>query len=263
MIDLDIHVRDKTYPADRQCTIKDLVFSVPTGEFVSLIGPSGVGKTTLLNIIGGLDSQFDGELRINKNLLSDNNVPVRRSYMFQEPRLMPWLTVKENIELVIKNETSDELIRQLLHDVELDGSESAFPLGLSGGMQRRVALARAFSIKPQLLLMDEPFVSLDLPTANRLRDYLLTIWQKTKPTVIFVTHDVREAILLSDRLIFLSNKPTTIIKEYQVELKRPRNSSAMAEIESVFNKLLNQYPEILSGNAYNIHDNNNPPQKIA
>lgn len=264
MINLDIEVRDKTYSSNCQCIIKDLAFSVSAGEFVSLIGPSGVGKSTLLNIIGGLDSHFDGELKINNNLLTNNTDSIRRSYMFQEPRLMPWLSVKENIQLVMKKgEINDEYIRQLLHDVELDDSESAFPLRLSGGMQRRVALARAFSIRPQLLLMDEPFVSLDLPTGNRLRDYLMSIWQKTKPTVIFVTHDVREAILLSDRLIFLSNKPTRIIKEYNIKLNRPRSSSNQPDIDSEFNELLNQHPDILSGHVVGIQNNNEAKQEIA
>ncbi len=264
MIKLDVEVRNKTYSSNSQCIIKDLAFSVSAGEFVSLIGPSGVGKSTLLNIIGELDNQFYGEVKVNNSVLAENTNSIRRSYMFQEPRLMPWLTVKENIKLVMKkDEASDEFIQQLLCDVELDDSGSAFPLGLSGGMQRRVALARAFSIRPQLLLMDEPFVSLDLPTGNRLRDYLMSIWQKTKPTVIFVTHDVREAILLSDRLIFLSNKPTKIIKEHNIKLSRPRSSANQSDIDSEFNELLIQHPDILSGYVTGIQDNNETKQKIA
>lgn len=247
MIKLNVLIRKKTYKTTQEQVLNNLDLSVKEGEFVSVIGPSGTGKTTLLNIIGGLDQDYNGEVFFNDRLSHELTLPINRSYMFQEPRLMPWLSVEENIKLVMnKEQLGENIIKKLIHDVELDDYSSAYPSALSGGMQRRVALARAFSINPELLLMDEPFVSLDSPAANRLRDYLMKIWVKMKPTVIFVTHDLREAILLSDRLVFLSNKPATVIKEINIDIKRPRSFND-SEVNKFYNNFLNEYPNLLDG----------------
>lgn len=256
MISLDVDIHNKTYMNSQSCVLKDVVFSARAGEFISFIGPSGTGKTTLLNIIGGLDKDFDGELFFNKKRLTEIEQPLSRAYMFQEPRLMPWLTVSGNISLVAgKGKTRQEYIKELLCEVELEDKADMFPLSLSGGMQRRVALARAFSVKPELLLLDEPFVSLDFPTANRLRNYLMSIWDKNKPTVIFVTHDLREAVQLSDRLLFLSKEPATIVKDYVVDITRPRRYE-QKQIDDICNELLEQNPNLLSGDVIEGKTNN-------
>lgn len=245
MIKLDINIRSKSYAAYSEVILRDLQVSVAAGEFVSVIGPSGTGKTTLLNIIGGLDTDYEGDIEFDHQRVRETEVI--QSYMFQEPRLMPWLTVEDNIYLVMGDLLNKrDVVQNLICDVELAGYETAYPLQLSGGMQRRVALARAFSIQPQLLLMDEPFVSLDIPTAGRLRDYLTSIWIKNKPTVIFVTHDVREAILLSDRIIFLSKKPANIIKEINIDVERPRRIDSV-DVMSLYDALLNEHSELLEG----------------
>jgi ABC-type nitrate/sulfonate/bicarbonate transport system ATPase subunit len=248
MIALEVRIRRKTFPGRETAVLQDLEFDARAGEFIALVGPSGAGKTTILNIVGGLDRDLDGEVRINGQSLTDrHSYPVRYGYMFQEPRLMPWLTVEDNVRLVLNGQAdATERARALVRAVELGGSEQAFPAQLSGGMQRRVALARAFAVRPALMLMDEPFISLDVPTAARLREQLMTLWADLKPTVLFVTHDLREALSLADRVIFLSVGPARVVKEYTVELPRPRDpyGKAVGEIHA---RLLQEHPDLLSG----------------
>ena len=159
---------------------------------------------------------------------------------------MPWLTVAENLDLVLEDGAPRS--RELLEQVELADRGDSYPGQLSGGMQRRVALARAFSIRPQLMLMDEPFVSLDEPTAQRLRALLLSLWRELQPTVLFVTHNLREAIALSDRLLFLSASPGRVIHEQRVELPRPRDVNDDG-ISRLHGEILSEHPDILSGQA--------------
>ena len=180
-----------------------------------IFGPSGCGKTTLLNLISGIDTSFNGSLNISKNK--------ELSYMFQSPRLFPWLTALENVKFPIKKKpNSEQTAKSLIKSVELEKFQNSYPGKLSGGMQRRVAMARAFSTNPKILLLDEPFISLDKNTAENLRKLLLKLWKKSKITIIFVTHDLNEAISLSDRIIFLSKLPSKIILDYKIKLSRPR-----------------------------------------
>ena len=224
MIDLEVAVTEKNYATHRGSILQGLRLSVGKGEFVSIIGPSGAGKSTLLNIIADLDRDYTGDVTINGASLRLGKPETRCSFMFQEPRLMPWLTIADNIRLVMPDQADGKLeIERLLSDVELDGYQSAYPGELSGGMQRRAALARAFSIRPALLLMDEPFLSIDLVTANRLRSHLESLWRQYQPTVLLVTHDLHEALMLSDRMVFLSKKPAHVVKELELSLKRPRS----------------------------------------
>ena len=174
--------------------LRDVTLQLPPGQFSCLIGPSGCGKSTLLNIINGLDPQFEGTLK-----LAQDAAPARVATLFQTPRLMPWLTVLENVLLVLPaGADSRQRAVELLNQMGLEAVLNAYPSRLSGGMQRRVALARAFAIRPQILLLDEPFVSLDMPVANRLRELLLDMWQQHDSTVLFVTHDLREALALGN-----------------------------------------------------------------
>src|SRR5262249_32585015 len=195
----------KQFPAIRQApavtAIDGLRFAVQSGEFVCLLGPSGCGKTTALNIIAGLDRDFEGRIVLPRG--PGRGHPVI-GYVFQTPRLLPWRTVEQNIKLVLDPERGRSgIVDELLEATGLAEFRHNFPQRLSVGMARRVALARAFAVSPDLLLMDEPFVSLDEHTAERLRVLLLEIWQARPTTVIFVTHDTREAVRLADRVIVL------------------------------------------------------------
>jgi ABC-type nitrate/sulfonate/bicarbonate transport system ATPase subunit len=195
--------------APAKVVISDLELQVPDGSFTALFGPSGCGKTTTLNLIAGLDPDFDGEIVWP--------APARIAYVFQEPRLLPWRTVEDNLRLVL-NEPDEAAIDRWLAAMELRGVRKVFPTRLSLGMARRVALARAFVTRPTLLLMDEPFVSLDEPTADRLRRLLQETLRSCPATTLFVTHNLREAITLADRIVFLTPTPTRVEREIVVPL---------------------------------------------
>ena len=246
--DLFVNIISKGYEDKNQNTynnaIKDMEFIVPQGQFCCLVGPSGCGKTTLLNLLSGLDTKLEGSIRYQDGTLP-NEWPI--GYMFQEPRLMPWLTVKQNVSIVT-NQTSEELSHseELINEMGLTKYMNSFPSQLSGGMQRRVAIARAFVNKPKILLLDEPFISLDLTVANLLRKMLIKLWENQKTTIIFVTHDLREAIYLGDRILFLSKGPSQVIHDLKIDMKRPRKAED-AQMEKIRTELIITYPEILSG----------------
>jgi ABC-type nitrate/sulfonate/bicarbonate transport system ATPase subunit len=233
---LSVHIAAKRF-ASGHCAIRELAFTARAGEFVAIVGPSGAGKTTLLKIISGLDTGFEGSLQRAE--------PSRTGFMFQEPRLMPWLTVAQNLALVDPS-ASAERLTQALARVGLQGCAELFPKQLSGGMQRRVALLRAFLVAPQLLLMDEPFQSLDAPTAAQLREQLLALWQDTQPTVLFVTHHLHEALSLADRVLFLSPGPSRIALDFAVDLPRPRGLDSPA-VQRLSRDLLQAHPDLLRG----------------
>ena len=207
--------------------LRDLKFAVARGEFVCVLGPSGCGKTTLLNIVAGLDRDYSG--RVIVTATSANAQPTL-GYVFQTPRLLPWRTAKENVQLVQRPEHDRQIVAELLSVTGLSEFQNTYPERLSIGMSRRVALARAFAIEPDLLLMDEPFVSLDEATAQRLRLMLLDIWRRRPTTVLFVTHDTREAILLADRIVVLSASPGSVESVFDVDIPREqRNDPAIVE----------------------------------
>jgi len=238
MTPVHIHINSKIYPTAPKPTIANLDLSLEAGEFICLVGASGCGKTTLLNIIAGLDTDYDGEISVG----SQHTAP-KIGYIFQNPRLLPWRTVKENIELVLDKQQSPELIAPLLEVMQLTEVQNAYPERLSLGMSRRVSIIRAFAVDPDVLLMDEPFVSLDAPTARQVRELLLKLWQQRPHTVLFVTHDLREAIALADRLVFLSSAPMNVISEITVPIARSERDNEAA-IEAFRQQLINDYPEI-------------------
>jgi len=246
MIELSVAINDKYYANSPAMVLKQLEFNVAPGEFVAIIGPSGCGKTTLLNMISGLEACQNQQIFCNGKAVNGANEH-HVSYIFQQPRLMPWLTVRENLQLVLHSPQAGQIDR-LLQQVGLAGTGDYYPHQLSGGMQRRVSIARAFAINPELLLLDEPFNSLDLPTATRLRLLLIELCQQRNTTVIFVTHDLREAIYLADRIIFISNSPSTIIHQAVVDLPRPRDESGAQELEWQAN-LMAKYPNLLAGSV--------------
>ena len=243
---VEIAISRKTYPQQGGgvlAVLEDVRFTVREGEILCIVGPSGCGKTTLLNIVSGLESGYEGSVRIAGAVPAEAR---RIGYMFQSPRLIPWLTVRGNIELVMADSHDPGLVDAMLREMGLEGFADAWPAELSGGMQRRAALARAFATEPGLLLLDEPFLSLDAPAANRMRLLLLGIWRRRPTTVIFVTHDLREALFLADRILFMSPSPGRVVLELPVDLPRPREIDS-AELEALRLDLLKQHPRILGG----------------
>ena len=224
--------------------IRDFNLKISKGQFCSIIGPSGCGKTTLLNLISGLDKIYTGNITFGKNKDVYN---LKKAYMFQTPRLLPWLNVQQNVEVVLnKDQKKNEISKKFLSIMGLEKFLDYYPNKLSGGMQRRVALARSFATQPQLLILDEPFTSLDEPVANLLRKMLLELWIKQPTTIIFVTHDINEAIYLSDKIVFLSKSPSKVLKEININTTRPRKIDDK-NILKIKNKILKENNSILKG----------------
>jgi len=246
--DLLVNIHEKNYENKNQSSynsaLKNMKFEVPQGQFCCLVGPSGCGKTTLLNLVSGLDENLKGTIRYQDGSLP-KEWPI--GYMFQEPRLMPWLTVKQNVTIVTQQTPEEiKLSENFINEMGLNKYMNSFPSELSGGMQRRVAIARAFVNKPKILLLDEPFISLDETVGNLLRQMLLKLWALQKTTVIFVTHDLREAIYMSDRILFLSKGPSKVIHDFNINISRPRGLDDK-KLDSLRIKLINNHPDILSG----------------
>ena len=205
--------------------IESLSLQIARGSFTSIVGPSGCGKSTLLNIIAGIERRDGGRVQI---LSQDGaNSGARIGYVFQSPRLLNWLTVEDNIKFALEAQNIERSewggrVRKYLEMVGLAEQERNFPLNLSGGMQQRVAIARALAIEPDILLMDEPFSHLDEITARRMRVDLMRILERARPTILFVTHSLREAVFLSEDVYMMSLKPARIFKHLRVEIARPR-----------------------------------------
>ena len=203
-----------------------LRFGVRENEFLCIAGPSGCGKTTLLDILCGLLAPSTGQVLIDGRRADPKRHSI--SFVFQEPSTLPWLTVWDNIAtgLRIKGRPESEIkdaVAEIIRTVNLTGFERYYPHQISGGMKQRVAIARAFATKADLVLMDEPFVSLDQPTRERMQQEVLDIWQHHKRTIIFVTHNLEEAVFLGDRVIILSAKPASIMADIVIDLPRPRD----------------------------------------
>ncbi|MBD2018997.1 ABC transporter ATP-binding protein [Leptolyngbya sp. FACHB-36] len=197
---------------------------VNPGEIVSFVGTSGCGKSTLLRIISGLESPTSGQVLIDDELIRSPHPNI--GIIFQEPRLMPWLTVQQNVQFGLEawlpKPTCSSLVQRMLDRVGLTEFAQALPRQLSGGMAQRVAIARALVTKPSILLLDEPFSALDAFIRMKLQDHLLHIWTDDRPTLLLVTHDVEEALVLSDRVIVLRGSPGRVYREFVLDLPRPR-----------------------------------------
>lgn len=229
---LDLKNVNKVYVSNNRKPItvfENITISVNHNEFVSIVGPSGCGKSTLLRIIMGLEPYTSGNVLFKGDLVSGKVNP-SMAMVFQSFGLFPWLTVVENIEfglesMHIPKETRLKKSLDIIQDVGLEGFESAYPRELSGGMKQRVGIARALVTDPEILLMDEPFSSLDPLTAEALREEVLKVWSNKSSTpdvVIMVTHNVEEAVYMSDRIIVIGNRPSTIVKEINIDIPRPR-----------------------------------------
>jgi len=204
--------------------LEDITLEVRDGEFVCLVGPSGCGKSTLLNIAGGFLAATKGEIRVDGQPVTGPDP--RRIFIFQENAVFPWLTVEDNIGFGVKRPSESEHRELVAHYIELvglTGFANAFPRELSGGMRQRVEIARALAAEPDVLFMDEPFGALDYLTRLRLRAELIEIWQRERRTVLFVTHDVEEAIQLADRIVVMGKRPARLRAIVPVASERPRD----------------------------------------
>ena len=237
---LKVDIVEKTFRSAEGVTVlalRDLSFEVRQGEFACLLGPSGCGKTTTLRILLGLDREFSGSCQLPQG--GSNRVAA----VFQEPVLLPWRTVEQNIRLVLPATLEDTNLDELLELLGLSGMRSFYPSELSLGLARRAALARAFATEPAILFLDEPFASLDEPTAERLRRLLMTVWSARPTTALMVTHNVREALLLADRVIVLSPRPAHVIGVFEVGT--PRQARDETVIDGLVSAFKQRFPGVV------------------
>lgn len=226
---------NKSFPMDNETleVLRDISLTVKEGEFISIVGYSGCGKSTLLRIIGGLETKDTGSLKLDGQEIDGPGL--ERGMIFQESRLFPWLKVRDNVLYGLSREEKkkyskkeqEDLVKKYLHLVELDGFEEMYPKQLSGGMQQRASIARSLIGNPDILLLDEPFGALDAITRLNMQKEITKVWKDTHKTMIFVTHDIDEAIYLSDRIIVLSSRPGTIKRILTVDLPRPRQRTTV------------------------------------
>lgn len=232
-----------------RCALKDVSFEVDSGELLCLVGPSGCGKTTVLNLIAGLERPDQGEVLIDGHAIEGPGQD--RVLIFQEAALFPWLNVRDNVAfgLAVGGVPRGEraaLATRFLQLVHLDGFEKAYVHELSGGMKQRVALARSLALDPQVLLMDEPFAALDAQTREMLHQELQSLWAQTGKTIVFVTHNVREALVLGDRVLVMSARPGHIKSELACALPRPRHTEDHALVDLAQRVLTDLRDEVLA-----------------
>lgn len=230
-------------PAGKVTALKGIDLRVRKGEFITLIGPSGCGKSTLLKIVAGLDTSYEGSVLLNDKPISGPSI--EKGFIFQEPRLFPWLTVEKNIagNLSLKHKDVRKKVEELIALVRLEGFEKAYPRELSGGMAQRVAIARALLRNPDVLLLDEPFGALDAFTRSHMQEVLLDIWQNNRTTMLFVTHDLDEAVFLGERVVIMNPRPGHIrsIQPIDLPFPRKRTSSSFQELRT---KVLREFEKV-------------------
>jgi NitT/TauT family transport system ATP-binding protein len=230
-------VREGNLPA-----LSAVDLEVAEGEFVSIVGPSGCGKSTLLYILGGFIRADSGVIEVGGKAVTGPGTD--RGVVFQEYALFPWLTVTQNIRYGLEmtgvaRREREETVRRLVRTIGLEGFEHRFPRELSGGMKQRVAIARTLAYDPNILLLDEPFGALDAQTRETMQDELLRLWQATRKTVVMVTHDVNEAVYLSDRVLVMSQRPGRIVAEFTIAIDRSGNRETTM-LNADFNAVRNE-----------------------
>lgn len=244
---ISIQSLNKTFKTGKQSfqALHDINLTIKDNEFVTILGPSGCGKSTILRIVAGLEEATEGELKLDDVEIVGPGM--ERGMVFQGYTLFPWLTVRENIEYGMKLRNIPIMDRRavssyLLNVIKLEKFANAYPKQLSGGMKQRVAIARALANKPKVLLMDEPFGALDAQTKLEMQELLLEIWAQEKTTVIFITHDIEEAVYLSQRVVMMAAQPGRIIGEYTVDLPDERTSEVrdLPQFLSLKRELTNQ-----------------------
>ena len=244
-------VRFKT-PTSSVLAVDNVDMDIPAGSFMTIVGPSGCGKTTLLKVLSGVLSPTSGVVSFDGIPVDKSKVTGRVGYVFQRPLLLPWKNVLENVMLTMevarkemsKAERLDQA-RHWINVVGLSGFEERYPHELSGGMQQRVSIARALAFRPQVLLMDEPFAALDEITREKLQEELLELWQKLDTSVLFITHSIPEALLLSQRILVMSARPGRVVEQIDVDFPRPR-SEATRELP-LFNEMAGHIRHLLRG----------------
>jgi ABC-type nitrate/sulfonate/bicarbonate transport system ATPase subunit len=212
--------------------LEDVSAEVARGELVCIVGPSGCGKSTLLNIVGGFLRPTSGEVLVEGEPVRGPDP--RRIFVFQENGVFPWLNVRENIAFGLRKKQAAEkeaIVRHYTEMVGLTGFETAYPAELSGGMRQRVEIARALAANPDIIYMDEPFGALDFITRLKMRADLVRIWEQERKTILFVTHDIEEAVQLADRVLIMSRRPATIREVIEVDLPRPRDLDSAGYLE--------------------------------
>ena len=224
--------------------LRNINLSIKKGEFISIVGPSGCGKTTLFRLITGLIKDYTGSILVNGTEAKDYDKAI--AYMPQKDMLLPFRTLYGNAQIPLEirgvpKDSYDEHIRPLLKDFLLEGHENHYPSELSGGLKQRAALLRTFLIDSELMLLDEPFGALDAITRHKLQKWLLDVWEKYNHTVLFITHDIDEALFLSDKVYIMSTKPGEFVKELTVDMPRPRKVS-----DSLSEKFTNYKKEIIT-----------------
>ncbi|OXM85917.1 ABC transporter ATP-binding protein [Paenibacillus rigui] len=244
--------------------IDNVSLTIQQGEFVSLLGPSGCGKSTLLNLVAGLEQAQQGTITVHGKPCSKPGPD--RVVVFQEHALFPWLTVLDNVAFGLKQKglgkkEREELAMEQIRSVHLSKFADRYPHELSGGMKQRAAIARALAMDPEILLMDEPFAALDEQTRLILHKELEEIWMRTRKTILFITHNIREAVILSDRVLVMSTRPGTIKKEFAVRAARPRDLSdpVLHHVESsIMEALADELEKVVKeeiGDEYSIKKN--------
>jgi NitT/TauT family transport system ATP-binding protein len=261
-----LEFRDVTIRFGGETIYKDLSFAVRPGEFLCILGPSGCGKSTSLRVMGDL-------LAVDEGTVTVEGEPAHRgwaklAYVFQQPRLAPWRTALGNVMLGMElrfDHTSKaartEKARELLDMVGLGKDVEKYPSMLSGGERQRVSIARALSVDPHIILMDEPFSALDLNTRRRLRAEIISIWKNTGKTVIFVTHDIEEALVLADRVLLLSDKPTRVLETLEIETPRPRDVESTAELRKHKDHLIALFRTLEKKGAHKVEDETQDPDE--
>lgn len=226
--------------------LENINLDIRRGEFVALVGFSGCGKSTLLRILSGLETKDEGEILLDGRPIAGPGL--ERGMIFQESRLFPWMKVEDNIKYGLSNEERtklgksvvEEKVHEFIRLVQLEGFEKAYPSQLSGGMQQRVSIARSLIANPEILFLDEPFGALDAITRIGMQDETLRIWKENKTTMLLVTHDIDEAVYLSDRVVVLSQKPGQVKEIVEVDLPRPRKRTSV-DFSEVRRKIYKQF----------------------